>query len=85
MLIFFQIIFRNKFVRPEYSKDSDVITIQDIKNLVFFTTPDKNLVNIFIEFFYQKTIDQFLNDLIIYFEHFIKVYPVFSSIYSNAI
>lgn len=65
-------IFRNEFVRPHYSKDSDVITIQDIKNIVLFLC-DTQITNKFVDFFHTPTVDQVLNDLIIYFEYFLKV------------
>lgn len=61
------------FVRPNSSNDSDVITIQDIKNLVLFLVLPNQISNQFIEFFHCDTVDQFLNDLIIYFEYFLKI------------
>lgn len=65
-----EIIFRKKFQRSTMSKDSDVITIQDIKNVVLFSAK-KNAANI-VDFFYTSVVDDFLNALIIYFEYFLR-------------
>lgn len=66
-------IFRQIFRRPDYSNDSDVITIQDIKDVALFTAPADSVSNKFIKFLHTETCDLFLNDLIIYFEYFLKL------------
>lgn len=66
-------MFLEQFARPDYSKDSDVITIQDIKDVALFTAPPNSFSRNFIKFFHLPTVDEFLNDLIIYFEHFLKL------------
>lgn len=66
-------LFLEQFVRPEYSKDSDVITIQDIKDVALFTAPRNSYSCNLIKFIHSPTVDEFFNDLIIYFEHFIKL------------
>lgn len=66
-------IFNKKFARSKTSLDADVIILQDIKNLVLFLSSENQFSNQFIEFFHRETCDQFLNDLIIYFEYFIKI------------
>lgn len=66
-------IFRETFCRPEWSRDSDVITIQDIKDVALFTAPKNAFTHNLIEFVHCETVDEFLNDLIIYFEYFLKL------------
>lgn len=68
-----EILFRAKFQRPKSSRDNDAITIQDVKNLVLFLVQPKRLTTRFIEFFHTETVDIFLNDLVIYFEYFLKL------------
>lgn len=67
-----EIVFRKKFQRTPLSHDSDVITIEDIKNVVLFSAPSKNVSNMCIDFFYTRVVDEFLNSLIVYFEYFLK-------------
>lgn len=66
-------MFRETFRRPEWSRDSDVITIQDIKDVAIFTAPPNSYTSNVINFLHTETVDQFLNDLIIYFEYFLKL------------
>lgn len=67
-----EIIFRKKFQRTAMSKDSDVITIQDIKNVVLFSASNEKNVSKIVDFFYTTVVDEFLNALIIYFEYFLR-------------
>lgn len=66
-------IFRETFRRPDYSRDADVITIQDIKDVALFTAPQNAISNNVISFVHSHTVDEFLNDLIVYFEYFLKL------------
>lgn len=66
-------LFLQKFARPGYSKDSDVITIQDIKDVALFTAPRGSYTRNLVKFLHTPTVDEFFNDLIIYFEHFLKL------------
>lgn len=66
-------IFRGTFRRPEWSRDSDVITIQDIKDVAMFTAPKNAFSHNLIDLIHCETVDEFLNDLIIYFEYFLKL------------
>lgn len=66
-------IYRRRFRRRETSADSDVITIQDIKDLALFTAPVGAVSAKVIEFLHTETFDRFINDLIIYFEYFLKL------------
>lgn len=50
-----------------------MITIQDIKDVAFFTASSKAMSKRFIHYFHTEIIDEFLNALIIYFEYFLKV------------
>lgn len=68
-----EIIFIQKFQRSSTSSDSDVIILQDIKDLVLFLVSFDGMPKNFIEFFHTKSTDQFLSDLIIYFAHFLKL------------
>lgn len=65
--------FRHKFARSDSSRDADVITIQDIKDVVLFLTEDGALSHSVLEFLHTESYDQFLNYLIIYFEYFLKL------------
>lgn len=66
-------LFRQRFRRRETSADSDVITIQDIKDVALFTAPVGSVPAICVEFLHTETFDTFINDLIIYFEYFLKL------------
>lgn len=67
-----EILFVEKFWRKPSSKDSDVIIMQDIKNLVLFLAVGDGMDGRFVEFFHAPIVDEFLNDLIIYFEYYFK-------------
>lgn len=67
-----EILFVEKFWRKTSNKDSDVIIIQDVKNLVLFLALGNCVNNRFVEFFHTPIVDEFLNDLIIYFEFYFK-------------
>lgn len=66
-------IFRQTFARRPESKDCDVITLQDIKDVAIFSAPAGSYTASVIEFMHTETYDQFLNDLVIYFEYFLKL------------
>lgn len=66
-------IFRKHFRRRETSADSDVITIQDIKDVALFTAPVGAVPAKVVEFLHTETFDTFINNLIIYFEYFLKL------------
>lgn len=68
-----QALFNSIFRRPKESRSSDAITIQDIKNIVLFLLKSERLNPKFIDFFHTETVDTFLNDLITYFEYFLKL------------
>ncbi|XP_055853769.1 protein phosphatase 1 regulatory subunit 36-like [Episyrphus balteatus] len=69
-----EVIFRQEFARStDIADDGDIIRIEDIKNLVLFLAPSEILTNKFITFIHNKTIDRFLNALIIYFEYFLRL------------
>ena len=65
-------IFFEYFQRPKKFCDSSSITIQDIKNLAFFTLKSK-ITNDIIEFFHTKTFDKFLHAVIFYIDHFLLI------------
>lgn len=68
-----EIVFVKKFWRKASSRDSDVIVIQDIKNLVLFQAAGNSVDGRFVDFFHTSIVDEFLNDLIIYFEFYFKL------------
>lgn len=65
-------LFVENFWRKPTTKDSDVIIIQDIKNLVLFLAIGDCVNNRFMEFIHIPIVDGFLNDVIIYFEYYLK-------------
>lgn len=69
-----EMTFIRKFQRFSKSRDSDVIILQDIKDLVLFLASFDRLPKNFIDFFHANTTDEFLSDLIIYFAYFLKLW-----------
>lgn len=65
-------IFREVFLRPGKFYDSDVVTLQDIKNLVLFTMKSR-ATNRLIEFLHIQTFDKFLHAIIFYTDLFLLV------------
>lgn len=65
-------IFLKYFQRPKKYCDSSWITIQDIKNLAFFTLKSV-IANEIIEFFHTKTFDKFLHAVIFYIDQFLLI------------
>uniref|UniRef100_A0A1A9Z5F5 Protein phosphatase 1 regulatory subunit 36 n=1 Tax=Glossina pallidipes TaxID=7398 RepID=A0A1A9Z5F5_GLOPL len=68
-----ELIYRQEFARPPISYDSDVIIIQDVKNLVAFLAPSTLLTKSLVEFINTETVASFLKALIIYFQYFLQV------------
>lgn len=69
--IFLEIFQRPKNLSPH---DSDVITIQDIKNLTLFTSSSRSRngsMKDFIEFLHTSPFDEFLHATIFYIDHFL--------------
>lgn len=67
-----QQIFSKVFQRPKLYYDSEVITIQDIKNLVLFTIRSGSTKKL-VDFVHTDICDRFLNNLIIYIDYFLLV------------
>ncbi|CRK93887.1 CLUMA_CG007414, isoform A [Clunio marinus] len=65
-------IFREKFLRQDPLYDRDIVTLQDIKNLVIFTVQTK-LTHDFIELVHLETFDKFLYGIIFYMDFFLLV------------
>lgn len=65
-------IFLEIFQRPSYFYDSEVVTVQDIKNLALFTLNTK-VMRRFIEFVHCETFDKFLHSVIFYIDMFLMV------------
>uniref|UniRef100_A0A1A9VVL8 Protein phosphatase 1 regulatory subunit 36 n=1 Tax=Glossina austeni TaxID=7395 RepID=A0A1A9VVL8_GLOAU len=68
-----ELIYRQEFARPSISYDSEVIIIQDVKNLVAFLAPSTLLTKSLVEFINTETVASFLKALILYFQYFLKV------------
>lgn len=68
-------IFRKFFARPKSFYDSDVVTIQDIKNLVLFTLKS-GATQKFIDFLHRDTFDDFLHAAIFYMELYLRVLDI---------
>ncbi|CAO1402977.1 unnamed protein product [Diamesa serratosioi] len=65
-------IFCKVFQRPKLYYDSEVITIQDIKNIVLFNIRSGNTKKL-VDFVHTDICDRFLNSLIIYIDYFLLV------------
>ncbi|XP_005185298.3 protein phosphatase 1 regulatory subunit 36-like [Musca domestica] len=68
-----EMIFRQEFDRPDDTHDSDVILVQDIKNLVLFLAPTEMTSKNFVKFLNTESVHSLIKSLIIYFEHFLKI------------
>lgn len=65
-------ILRELFLRSNKFYDSEVVTLQDIKNLVFFSLKSKASRKL-IELLNKETYDKFLHDVIFYIDFFLLV------------
>ena len=65
-------IFREIFSRPKGFIDSEIVTLQDIKNIALFTLIDK-ATNKFIEFVHTEMFDNFLHSVIFYSDLFVLI------------
>lgn len=65
-------IFLEKFQRKPLFYDSEVVTLQDVKNLALFLLESK-VSKKFVEFVHEETFDKFLRNVIFYFEFFLIV------------
>lgn len=65
-------IFREVFLRPNSFYDGDVVTLQDIKNLVLFTLKSTTTQK-FIDFLHTEAFDKFLHAIIFYADLFLMV------------
>jgi Protein phosphatase 1 inhibitor len=65
-------IFREIFQRPNSLYDSDVVTLQDVKNLVLFLLKSK-VPRKFIEFVNSTTFDRFLHSIMLYMDLFLQI------------
>lgn len=65
-------ILRDVFLRPNKFYDSNVVTLQDIKNLVFFTLKAKTTSKL-IDFLHTQPFDKFLHAIIFYIDLFLLV------------
>lgn len=65
-------IFREIFVRPNSFYDSEVVTIQDIKNLALFTV-ESGATQKFIDFVHREIYDDFLHAIIFYMELYLMI------------
>lgn len=64
--------FLEKFQRKSTFCDSEVVTLQDIKNLVLFILVSKSPKK-FVKFVHSEIYDKFLHSIIFYFDLFLRV------------
>lgn len=64
-------IFRGIFLRPNSFYDGDVVTLQDIKNLVLFTS--SSMTPQLIDFLLSEAFDKFLHSIIFYTDLFLMI------------
>lgn len=59
-----------RHVKPD---EPEVITMQDVKDVVFYLSNPKDISKEFIMFFHIPMIDKFLRALIVYFQYYFQV------------
>ncbi|XP_018580026.1 uncharacterized protein LOC108917761 [Anoplophora glabripennis] len=69
-----QLEFRKIYQRKVKLTEPDVVTIQDIKDVVIFTCDVTGLTPEFISYFHSEAMDRFLRSLIIYFQYYFQVW-----------
>ncbi|XP_046607644.1 uncharacterized protein LOC124298952 [Neodiprion virginianus] len=65
--------FRRNLMRKVGPTEPNVITLQDIKDIVIFLVINPISIE-FINFFHEPVVDRFVRSLIIYFQHYIEVW-----------
>ncbi|KAH8341966.1 hypothetical protein KR059_006409 [Drosophila kikkawai] len=68
-----ELIFREEYMRPKTSSDSDIVDIQDIRNLVLYMMPPEFLTYKFVQFMHEPQVDELIHSLIIYFEYYLRL------------
>ncbi|ALC46521.1 CG31391, partial [Drosophila busckii] len=68
-----ELIFRQEFVRPDFTFDADTVVINDVVDLVIFLMPKEFLTMKFMEFLRKPAVHRLLHALIIYFEYFLRM------------
>ncbi|XP_030373336.1 uncharacterized protein LOC115623228 [Scaptodrosophila lebanonensis] len=68
-----ELIFRQEFLRPPTTFDSDTVVINDIRDLVLFLMPSEFLTKRFLDFMHRPAVHRLLHALIIYFEYFLRM------------
>lgn len=68
-----QVRFRRHYRRKVGPNDPDVVTIQDLRDVVLFSIPPQQLSSECIRYFHTPSMDFLLRSLIIYFQFFMQV------------
>ncbi|KAL7729653.1 hypothetical protein ACLKA6_007929 [Drosophila palustris] len=66
-------VFRQEYERSESAFDRDAVSINDVRDLVFFLMPKEFLTMKFLEFMHKPAVHRLLHALIIYFEYFLRL------------
>jgi protein phosphatase 1 regulatory subunit 36 len=66
-------IFCELFQRPNLFYDSDVVTLQDIKNIALFTMNSRANARAFLAFLHSTLFDKFLHSIVFYIDMFLMV------------
>ncbi|XP_057665486.1 uncharacterized protein LOC130899514 [Diorhabda carinulata] len=66
--------FRKNYERKVKINDTNVVILQDCKDVALFSCDVKCLTPEFIKFFHTKIVDKFLRSCIIYFQYYIQVW-----------
>ncbi|XP_062133778.1 uncharacterized protein LOC133844013 [Drosophila sulfurigaster albostrigata] len=68
-----EVIFRQVFTRSKLTYDTDMVVINDVRDLVLFMMPKEFLSMKFLEFMHKPSVHRLLHALIIYFEYFLRL------------
>ncbi|XP_044757275.1 protein phosphatase 1 regulatory subunit 36-like [Coccinella septempunctata] len=66
--------FKRLYRRKVKPGASDIVIIQDVKDVVLFSAEVKDLSSEFIRFFHLPTMDAFLRAAIVYFQYFFQIW-----------
>lgn len=66
-------VFRQEYSKVETRPDSNMISINDVRDLVLFLMPKEFLTKRFLDFMHRPAVHRLLHALIIYFEYFLRL------------
>ncbi|KAH8371944.1 hypothetical protein KR093_009426 [Drosophila rubida] len=68
-----EVIFRKLFTRSPVTYDTDIVVINDVRDLVLFMMPKEFLTKKFLDFMHKPPVHRLVHALIIYFEYFLRL------------